>query len=98
MSDNTAYLKHIEESVNKIPYGEVSFTIKMHNGNPSTVDHHVYESESYKSNPEAVSAILNLLKGLQDEKQSGSFSFTVIYKEGDINRVVFQGYERQNYN
>lgn len=86
--------KQLESYLSTIPHGEASFTVKRHRGQTTLIDIHAFESVKYDSNEAAAAQLLQLIKEYSEAKFTGNMTFTIAFREGEINRIIRQGFRR----
>lgn len=91
------YLRDIEDASEKVPFGEVQFTLKRHEGKTTKVTLNSYDHKRFENNVDAAAFIMQTLKDTTDLGESGSISFTLMLKNGKITTVIQQGYQAKDY-
>ena len=91
------YHLDIDQLLQDVPFGELQLSIKRHGGRVVGLVVNTTRSEKYDSNSQAAGAVLQMLKDASDEQVSGALTFTVTFNQGNISRVVKQGYTQKNY-
>lgn len=88
----------VNQSVHKVQYGDVQFSVSIHNGKVVTYTAIEFEERKYQSNPDAIAQLLSYVKGITDKKNTGQYTFTILAKDGIIKMIVYQKHEKKVYN
>ena len=93
------WVKDIESYVDGIPYGEVSIpSIKRVNRKVVEIQTICTETLRYNSNEEALTDIVQFLRGLIEDQMRGDVEFKVNLKPGLINLIEIKNRKRTDYN
>ena len=84
----------IQEILQAIPYGDVSFTVYRHDNKTRNIVAQEFRNILFPNNEDAVKWLLMLCKTIVDKKLSGTTSFTISYHEGQIKKATEQSYEQ----
>lgn len=92
-----SYIDDIDDFINSMDFGNVMFSVKRHSGNTHQVIAHSYESHKFNDNSKLVAALVKLIKDAADSKFSGSLSFTIVVKDGQVTRLIKQDNNQIDY-
>lgn len=90
-------LKDLEAYITNVPHGEFSVNLKTHKNKITTFDVNAQEKVQYKTTEQAMAQLLQLIKEYKDAKFNGEMTFTITFKDGEINMVIRQGFRRFHY-
>lgn len=90
-------LSDILHEIKKKPFGEVQFSVKVHQGQVANMVSTFFRVERYKDNAEAVAEVLSMIKNMIEREQSGDITFTVSLSKGQVKEVTSQFTSKKNY-
>lgn len=90
-------LDDILVEIKKKPFGEVQFSVKVHQGRVANMVSTFFRVERYKENSEAVAEVLSMIKNVIEREQSGDITFTVSLSKGKIKEVSSQFTSKKQY-
>lgn len=91
------YLDDIGRLADLVPYGEINFSVKRHNGKTTSVISQTFESKKYNYTADAAAAILQMIKNAEVDGLSGEITFVVVLDKGKLKRVIQHGHELIRY-
>jgi hypothetical protein len=92
------YTQDIEQLLEGVPFGELQLSIKRHGGKVVGLVVNTTKSEKYAGNNSLAAAhVLQTLKDAAEVQMNGALTFTVTFNQGQITRIVRQGYTQKNY-
>lgn len=89
--------KDIDKFLENIEYGEVSFTVTRHNNRSTRLAVNLFDSKKYSSAADLAADMLQAIKNAQTEKVSGSLTFTVVMKKGEVKQLIKHDYKQVDY-
>lgn len=84
--------KEVLQQGTQLGFGFSTIEVKFHHGLPSILIRSHTESRKYAETDEAMKDVLQLLKTSEDLKYKGSRTFTAVYEEGKIRRLLLDEY------
>ena len=97
MTDEQQLLEDVLAEVKRKPFGEVQFSVKIHQGQVANMVSTSFRVERYKDNAEAVAEVLSMIKNMIDREQSGDITFTVSLSKGQVKEVTSQFTNKKQY-
>jgi len=89
-------LEFIEKVMDSMTFGSLQFEVKKHKGLVGQIIIHGHRSVAYRTSEEAISSLgehmVERLAALAKESFTGTVSPAVIYKEGEITRLILDEY------
>lgn len=90
-------LADILTEIKKKPFGEIQFSVKVHQGRAANMISTFFRVERYKDNSEAVAEVLSMIKNMTEREQSGDITFTITFNKGNIKEVSSQFTSKKQY-
>lgn len=94
-TDNLPLFIDLERRFEKTVYGSINPQITLHRGKPVSIIYNIFQETNPQDTTEAVKNINEMIAGGVKQKKNGQMSFTVIFKEGKIIKVINQYYEQK---
>jgi hypothetical protein len=96
---NISFFVDLLREIEETRYGEISFSVNLHGGKVANVTSNEFRSKQFKGdNTQAMAEVIQIIKNMVDRKETGPLSFTVMFKDGEIQEVQNQFYNKKNYN
>ncbi len=94
-----SYASDIDQLLEGVPFGELQLSIKRHGGRVVGLVVNTTKSEKFQhgNNSLAAAHVLQTLKDAAEVQTSGALTFTVTFNQGEITRIVRQGYTQKSY-
>lgn len=73
-----------------LDFGTVTYYVKKHEGEVTTVDTQRIQTEKVADNTKAMEIVLQLFKSMSVSYQSGNVTLTVAFDKGQANKVMVQ--------
>jgi hypothetical protein len=80
--------------LNDVQFGDVEVTFNRHQGKTISMVINAAQKHRFETTAAALRFILEAIKIDCDKSYSGTRSFSVVFNQGEVTRVVQQGYER----
>ena len=89
----------IAKQIKETEYGDVNVIVTTHRGVPVGLVTSSFRHDKFHGgqNTEALETILTTFKNMVDTKQTGSFTFTVVFNEGEVKEIINQYYDKKTY-
>ncbi len=97
MSGSPLWAKDIERYVNSVPFGEVKLVIKRHGSKTRSISTKFDDSIAYYNNEAALRDLMLLVEKLEKEGANTALKFTLMFKKGIINLVIYHNVKQTSY-
>ncbi len=87
----------ILHEIHKKPFGEVQFSVKVHQKQVANMVSTSFRVEKYDDNAKAVAEILSMVKNMTKREQSGDITFTVTFYKGQVKEITTQFTSKKQY-
>lgn len=95
--DEDILLSDILHEIKKKPFGEVQFSVKVHQGQVANMVSTFFRVEHYEDNAKAVAEVLSMIKNMIAREQSGDITFTVHLNKGNVREITTQFTSKKQY-
>jgi hypothetical protein len=87
-------LDELTKILSAVRFGDVEVTFQRHEGKTASLVINAAQKHRFETTEAALRFILEAIKVDRDKRFSGTRSFSVVFNQGEVTRVVQQGYER----
>lgn len=91
------YIKDIQQYVDRVPYGEVQFTVKRINNKVVEIQTNSVETTKHRENKSAEEEIVALLKALEAANYTGNITFNISIKNGQVEQIGHYNMKQTKY-
>lgn len=84
--------KEVLKAGREIGYGMSLIEVKFQDGEPAVIIRSITQNEKYANSEDAEEAIMSLMSSSRSARFDGARTFTLVYRQGTLNRVLLDEY------
>lgn len=91
------YLQDIQKYIDRVPYGDIQFTVKRRNNKVIEVVTNSVETTKHEDNSSSKAEIVALMDALEAANYTGNITFNISIKDGQTKQIGHYNTKQTDY-